>query len=356
LKKKLGFALLWAASFFLFHPLFSFPQEYLDYNDSSVVRLLNEGIRASFQEDYQLAEERFDSLVWMAPEDPAGYFFKAALLNAQMIDYESKFREKEFYQNVKTAKKLARERIKKDKENAWLYVILGNSYGAKAVYDARQGKWFSGLQEGLKAKSAFKEALKHDSELYDAYVGLGSYHYWASVITKSFHWLPFFGDNRKQGLAEMNLALKKSTFSTPAAASGLVWMYIREGRFDQAIELAQKMQSEYPRGKSFLWPMAEAYFDKREWTYALSRYRELLERLQIEHEQETIDQSYNLIECRFYIANCLFGLAKYAECDSVCQEILNFPLEEEIQKRQKEKLKRTKELLEKCQKLTGSEG
>jgi tetratricopeptide (TPR) repeat protein len=356
LKKRLGFALLWAAAVFLYHPPHSFPREYLDYQDSSIIQLLQEGIQASFQEDYRLAEEMFDSLVGMAPQDPAGYFFKAALFNAQMIDYESKFREKELYQNVKTAKKLARERIKKERDNAWVYVILGNSYGVKAVYDSRQGKWFSGLQEGLNAKSALKEAIKKDPELYDAYVGLGSYHYWASVVTKSFHWLPFFGDNRKQGMTEMNLALKKSTFSTPAAASGLVWMYIREGKFDSAIELAQRMQDEYPQGKSFLWPIAEAYFDKREWASALSRYRELLERLKIEHEQETIDQSYNLVECRFYIANCLFGLAKYAECDSVCREILNFPLDEEIQKRQKEKLKKIKELSEKCQELTGSEG
>lgn len=354
--RKLGFALIWVVAFFLVHPRLSFPQEYLDYQDSSIIQLLREGIQASFRENYQLAEEKFDSLVMMAPDDPAGYFFKAALLHAQMIDYESRFREEEFYENVKTAKKLARERIKKDKNNAWVYVILGNSYGAKAVYDARQGKWFSGLQEGLKAKSALKEAIKKDPQLYDAYVGLGSYHYWASVMTKSFRWLPFVGDNRKQGMAEMNLALKKSTFSTTAAASGLVWMYIREGKFDQAIELAQKKQSEYPQGKSFLWPIAEAYFDKREWTLALSQYREILGRLQAEHDQKKIDQSYNLVECRFYIANCLFGLAKYTECDSICQEILNLPLDEEIQKRQKEKLKKTKELSEKCQELTGSEG
>lgn len=356
MKKKLGLALMGAAIILLFHPLPCFSQKYLDYNHPQIVQLLQEGIEASFREDYQLAEERFDSLVNMAPRDPAGYFFKAALYHAQMIDYESRFREKEFNRNVKTAKKLARERIKRNNKDAWTYLLLGNTYGAKAVYDAKQGKWLSGLEEGLMAKSALKEALKRDPKLYDAYVGLGSYDYWASVMTKAFHWLPFIGDHREQGMAEMKLALDKSTFSSAAAASGLIWMYIREGSFDLAIDLAEKMQSEYPQGKSFLWPLAEAFYDKRDWNGALLRYRELLERLETEHNHENIDQSYNLVECRFFIANCLFGLARYAECDSVCQEALNFPLDEAVRRRQKDKLKKIEQLSEKCGTLTGSEG
>ncbi len=353
MKKKLGLALMGTVIILLFRPPPSFPQKYLDYHDPRIIKLLQEGIEASFREDYELAERRFDSLVHMAPGDPAGYFFKAALHHAQMIDYESRFREKEFYRNVKTAKKLARERIKRNKKDAWTYLLLGNTHGAKAVYDAKQGKWLSGLEEGLMAKSALKEALKRDPKLYDAYVGLGSYDYWASVMTKAFHWLPFIGDHREQGMAEMKLALEKSTFSSAAAASGLIWMYIREGSFDLAIDLAERMQSEYPQGKTFLWPLAEAFYDKLDWKNALLRYRGLLERLKIEHNHENIDQSYNLVECRFFIANCLFGLARYAECDSVCQEILDLPVDEVVRKRQKEKLRKIGELSERCSKMTG---
>ncbi len=354
MKRKLGLALIGAALLLLFSPPMCFSRNYLDYDDPLIIELLQEGIQASFREDYRLAEERFDSLVRMASNDPAGYFFKAALYHAQMIDYESRFKEKEFDHNVKKAKKLAQERIKRHKNDAWTYLVLGNSYGAKAVYDARKGKWLSGLQEGLMAKSALKEAVKRDPELYDAYVGLGSYDYWASVMTKAFHWLPFIGDHREKGMAEMKLALEKSTFSSAAAASGLIWMYIREGDFDQAIHLAEKMQSEYPQGKSFLWPLAEAYYDKRDWNGALLRYRELLERLEVEHNHENVDQSYNLVECRFFIAHCLFGLARYTECDSVCQEILNFPMDEKLRNRHKEKLKKIQKLSERCRKLAES--
>jgi tetratricopeptide (TPR) repeat protein len=354
LKWKLGLALIEFVALLFLLSLAALPQEYLDYSDPAIRDLLQRGIEASFREDYVPAEACFDSLVRLGPDDPAGYFFRSALYHAQMIDYESDFRAKEFDENVKMAKKLARKRIKKNRNDAWTYLVLGNSYGAKAVYDARRGKWFSGLEEGLMAKSALKEALKRDPELYDAYVGLGSYHYWASVMTKAFHWLPFIGDDRELGIAEMQLALDKSVFSSTAAASGLVWMYIHEGDFDRAIDLAQKKQSEYRQGKSFLWPLAEAYYDKLDWIDALSTYQELLRRLEEEHQGEKIDQSYNLVECRFFIARCLFGLGRYDQCDSVCQEILSYPLDDAIQKRQKDKLKKIRELSERCRKVMGT--
>jgi tetratricopeptide (TPR) repeat protein len=354
-KNKLPLAVLCALWLSLFCPLLSFSEQYLDYQSPQIRWLVIEGIESTFQENYTLAEGKFETLIQMAPEDPAGYFFLAALYQAQMIDHESDFKEKDFYQNIKMAKKLARNRIKKEKNDAWSYLILGNAYGSKAVYEAKKGSWWAGLNEGLRAKSFLKEAIKRDPELYDAYVGLGSYHFWASVMTKAFWWLPFVGDNREQGIAEMKLAYEKSTFSQAASASGLIWMYIRQKEYDRAISLAQKMQSQYPQGKSFLWAMAEAYYDKGDWNNALLNYLELLERIEKKHSSANPDQSYNLIECRFYIANCLFSLGRYPECDSVCQKILNLPLKEEIEKRQEDKLKKTKNLSEKCLELAEKE-
>ncbi len=347
---KVKLALLWATALLLSPPL-SFSEKYLDYESPRIQVNTLQGIEASFREDYALAESSFHALIRMAPEDPAGYFFLAALYHAQMIDYESNFREKELYENVKIAKKLARQRIKKNKKDAWAHVILGNSYGVKAVYNAKKGKWWSGLNEGLSAKSALKKAIQLDPELYDAYVGLGSYHYWASVKTRALWWLPFIGDHRQKGISQTKLAHEKSIFSSAAAASGLIWMYISEKQYDEAISLAQKMHSEYPAGKSFLWPLAQAQFEKRDWNDALSTHQELLERLERDQASGNPDQSYNLIECRFYIANSLFSLGRYAECDSVCQEILSFPLDEKIMKRQEKKFKRARELSEKSLEL-----
>jgi tetratricopeptide (TPR) repeat protein len=341
---KLKLALLWASTLVLVSPPVCFSEKYLDYQSPQIQTIALQGIQASFREDYALAETWFNTLVRMAPEDPAGYFFLAALYHAQMIDYESDFREEELYANVNIAKKFARQKIRDNDKDAWAHVILGNSYGVKAVYNAMKGKWWSGLNEGLYAKSALKQAVKLDSELGDAYVGLGSYHYWASVKTRSFWWLPFVGDHREMGISQTKLAYEKSVFSKAAAASGLIWMYLNQKQYDEAISLAREMQSEYPEGKSFLWPLAQAQFEKRSWNDALSTYGELLNRLEEYYPSGNPDQSYNIIEARYYVAHCLFSLGKYAQCDSVCQEILSFPLDEEVKKRQEAKLKGAGEL------------
>jgi tetratricopeptide (TPR) repeat protein len=357
--KKLFF--LFLLIFLPFSPHLAFAQKYLDYQNEEVKKLLLEGIDACFREDYPLVEKKFNQLLLEAPQDPAGYFFKAMFYQAQMMDYESDFREKEFYENIKAVKKYAKERIKHDSEDAWAYLFWGNAYGAKAVYDARKGNWWSGLNNGLKAKSALNEAIKHDPELYDAYVGLGSYHYWSSVVTKVLRWLPFIGDKREQGISQMRLALEKSIYCQDAAASGLIWIYINEKKFDQAIGLAQRMQSKYPEGKSFLWALAEAYYEKSDWSNALFYYREILERIDNRNDRfnsggnhpENPNNYYNRIECKFHIANSLFNLGKFEECISACEEIQNYPLDEKTRKRQKNKLNATKRLLENALKVLG---
>ena len=366
-KKLLFLFLLILLSYF---PKQAAPQKYLDYQNEEIKNLFDGGIDACLRENYPLAEEKFKQIVSKAPQDPAGYFFKAMLYQAQMVDYESDYKEKDFYENIKTAKKYAQERIKSNKKDAWAYLFLGNAYGAKAVYEARKGNWWSGLNNGLMAKSALKEAVKHDPGLYDAYVALGSYHYWASVVTKALWWLPFVGDRREEGIAELKLAQEKAVYSQDAAANGLIWIYINEKKFDQAISLAEKMQNKYPQGKSFLWALATAYYEKFDWKDALLSYQEIARKIQLEFppkteseqndpvysersESKNLKNYYNLVECKFHIANCLFNLGKFKECILTCEEIQKYPLDEKTKERQKDKLKGTKRLWEKSLKVLG---
>jgi tetratricopeptide (TPR) repeat protein len=354
-------SLLFLLLFLFFSPSLAFPQKYLDYQNEEVKQVLLEGIDACFRENYPLAQERFRMILSKAPEDPGGYFFLAMLYQAQMMDYESDFREDDFDEAVRMAKRFARARIKHDKNDAWGYLFLGNAHAAKAIYEAREGNWWSGLNNGLKAKSVLKEAVKHDPEAYDAYAALGSYHYWASVVTKAFWWLPFIGDNREEGISQMRVACEKSVYSREAAANGLIWIYLNEKRYDQAISLSKEMQSKYPEGKSFLWSLATAYYEKLDWTNALSLHQEILERIEEQIDEPASSGSrsenphtyYNHIECTFHIASCLFNLGRFEECISACEEIQNYPLDEKTKKRQTEKLKMTERLLEKALRVLG---
>jgi len=311
--------------------------------------LVLDGIEATLNENYLYAESRFKKIISSDSQNPAGYFFLGALYQAEMMDYENDFKEEEFYSNLKTAIKLAKKRISCENDTPWDYLYLGNSYGYLGVYKARKGSWWSAFRNALEAKSAYKKAVELDSTLYDAYLGLGSYHYWTSFFTKSFAWLPFFADERKRGVEELKLAAEKSLFSKVAALNALIWIYINEKDYPKAIQLAEKLQQEYPEGKIFLWALATAYYEKYDWDKAIECYTLITSKLKDNPEENY----YNLIECKYRIADSYFNSGDFAECILVCQEALSYNLDSETEERQEEKLDKLKELLEKSLKITG---
>lgn len=312
-----------------------------------ITTLILEGIQATIRENYELAEKNFKEIISREPENPAGYFFLAGCYQTQMIDLESDFREEEFYQNLEKSIELSKQRIEKDKKDLWAYFYLGNSYGSMAVHDANHKRWWSGLRKGLKAKSALKKVIELDSTFYDAYLGLGSYHYWASVVTKMLRWLPFFRDERKRGIEEVKLAADKSLYSRESAEYNLIYIYLEEKECEKAIGLAKRMNQKFPESKLFLWPLAEAVYLKRDWMGAIGWYQRILELI------GNPDPSgyFNAIECRERIAECYFNLKMFDKCKEECEKILEYPLSKEVQKKQKKKLKKTKSLLKKCEDL-----
>ncbi|MDH4222868.1 MAG: tetratricopeptide repeat protein [candidate division Zixibacteria bacterium] len=308
-----------------------------------------EGIQATLNENYLFAEERFRQVISSDSQNPAGYFFLGALYQAEMMDYESDFREKEFYSTLETAIKLAQKKIRSVDESPWDYFYLGNSYGYLGVYKARKGSWWSALKNAMEAKSAFKKAVELDSTLYDAYLGLGSYHYWTSYFTKTFAWLPFFTDERERGIEELKTTVEKSIFSRVTALNALIWIYIKEKDYSKAIALADMLQKEYPDGKIFLWASAMACYETYNWEKAIEYYNLVIKKL----ERNTEEQYYNLIECKYHIAECYFNFGDFSECMQICKEALGYKLDEKTRERQENKLERIEELLEKSLKITG---
>ena len=331
---------------YLISPFSAFPQA---ENYPSYATLALEGINATLNENYFFAGDRFKKIISLDSLNPAGYFFLGALYQAEMMDYESDFKEEEFYSALEKAIQLAQKRISCGSSTSWDYLYLGNSYGYLGVYKARKGSWWSAFRNAMEAKSAFKKAVELDSTLYDAYLGLGSYHYWTSHFTKTFAWLPFFADEREKGKEELKLAAEKSLFSKAAAWNALIWIHIKEKDYSQAIELAKGLQEEYPEGKLFLWAIATAYYEKYDWENAIEYYNLISKKLKTNPGKN----HYNLIECKYYIAQSYFNFGDFAQCIEACQEALSFKLDSKTKERQEDKLDKLEELLKKSLKITG---
>ena len=300
------------------------------------------GMHAVFQDSFSQAESCFAQIIKDSPEHPQGYFFLAALLQAEMMDKEKYSREEEFHKNIQKSIELSKNQIESDPKDAWAYLFLGNSYGYLAVYQGKRGGGWSALKNGLRAKSNFKKAIELDSTLYDAYLGLGSYCYWSSVVTKNLRWLPFFSDKRKEGIELLKITATKSTFSKEAAVNALIWAYINEKWYPLAIKHSKDMCERYPGGKLFLWALATAQYQSSDWAEAYASYSKLLEKIEAAQPQNY----HNLIQCRAKMASALFNLENKKECINECEKIFNYPIDENIREKQKDNLELAKRLLE----------
>jgi len=308
---------------------------------------IERGVGLSNNGQYGEALELFDRIIAETPQRPAGYFFKAAALQAKMMDLEDYRWESEFYGLLDTTEELCRRIRRRNRADPWAEFFLGGAFGFRAAYQAKRGHWWSGFKNGRRAKASLERALRLAPQLWDAYLGLGTYHYWRSRMTRFLRWLPFISDEREEGIRELWLAARKGHFSSGAAKEGLVWIYIEEGEYGKALSLSEELCRRYPSGRSALWGMARALWGEGDWKGAEDVYRRILESV----EAVELNNHFNAIECRYWIARSLYNRREYSDCIKECQAIFRYDPPPVVRKRLKERLEGAAQLLSQAQRL-----
>ena len=301
-------------------------------------------IDAAFRDNYQLAESLSIDLQRLYPYHPIGYVMQASMIHGGMLDQERFDREQDLYMLLELAESKSKAMLDTLETDAWAEYCLGLAHGSRAVFDARKGSWWSAVKRGIKAKRAFTRCIKSDSSFYDAYVGLGSYHYWRTVKTGAVNWLPFVQDDREEGLRELRVAADSSMFSRDFARDALIWVLIDMEEFENAEKLAEECSNRYPEGKKFLWGLGYARLELKDYIGARNAFLDLLSKL----ESEPNSNFYNLVECRYHLAQVQLETRQYAECKAQCEAALGYVLEESVHKRLKNRLSEISKMLEKC--------
>lgn len=297
---------------------------------------VSEGVYASAMEDYRHAESLFTALGRAEPEHPMGPLMLAATLNVEMVDNERYVRNGEFWALLDTAEARAKSWLARRPRDAWALCCLGHVYGYRAVWEGRFGSWFKALKRGLNARGAYHEALEADSTCVDAYIGLGSYHYWKSAKSEFINWIPLIvRDDKEKGLAEMHVALERGWFTQGAAAAGLVAMNMHRKKYDSALVLAKEWQAVYPEGKAFLWGQAYALFGLERDAQALAVFDSLKARLRADSGQGW----FNFIEVDYHRGELFARLGDSVRARAVMDTVLAYPASAEERKRQKDRLK-----------------
>ena len=302
---------------------------------------LQKGIESGISEDYQQALEFFEQVKKEYPDHPAGYFFSAAIIQSQMMDFETKQWEKQFYKEINNAIKIASKAVHNEPENPHMLFFHGAAMSYKSFQLARDGKYIKAIKIALVAIDELEKVTEIDTLFCDAYLGVGSYNYWRSQITEKLSWLPFFPNNKNAGIELIKKAVDCSYYSKWAALSNLSWIYIQEENYTQAIYCAKEGLQQFPESRFFLWPLGDAFYKNKEYEKSIEIYQKLL----LSVKSETINNHYNEILLHIKLAECFFNLKNSEFSKMHCEKALSLTPDKEVKKRANSKKDRAKELL-----------
>ncbi len=200
---------------------------------------------------YREAREVFDRMEQKDPDSLLPSMGRLLSLMVQSLEKEAPkdLLEKEFAAEFPKNQALLRKVERRGELNAWDHFLLGGSLGVRGLYELEHRRYFAAFMHGLKALSHINVVAKLDPEIHDVAFARGMYKYYRSVKTRYLWFLPFVGDQREEGLAEIRQALDAGHYAVPAAKIALVMLSEREKKDAEGIRLGREYLREYPNCK-----------------------------------------------------------------------------------------------------------
>jgi len=303
------------------------------------------GVEYGIQQQYDDALTIFHQMQKQFPDHPAGSFFAAAIIQSRMMDFETKKWEKQFYNEINRAIKIARKRLAKQGRDGQMRYYYGAALGYKAFQLGRDKKYLAAIKTAIPSIRELKKSIQLDSTFCDPYLGIGSYKYWRSNLTEKFSWLPFFPNQKSEGIAMLEHVYHCGLFSKWAALSNLAWISIEEKDYRSAIEYANEGVQHFPESRFFLWPLAEALFKAEHFDQALENYYHILASV----KEESFNNHYNEILLNWKIAQCYYQLSRNEQAMEACQRVLDIVPFDEVKKRAEGKKRKAAKMLKELQ-------
>jgi len=295
--------LLCIVFFFFFYCGSAFSEESKPDLDSIILR----GVDFIRWDKFDQGIAEFKKVIELYPDEPAGYFFAGASLQGLIDDYRNETYNAECEKYLSLAIKKGNAKVDENPNLALEHFYLGGALGYRGIYRSFRGNWWGAFMDGGKAYSHLKEALQLDPQLYDAYYGVGAYHYWKSAKSKLFWWLPFFGDERKKGIQETMIAIQKGKYANTEAAMSLLRIYLEEKDYPAVLKWSEEVKKINPDNPFRLWMIAYAYIGLKNWDEAQNTFLYLLNVLKSSPYYDPAGE----YECRYWLAFTNFNLGNF---------------------------------------------
>ncbi|MDZ7623186.1 MAG: tetratricopeptide repeat protein [Ignavibacteriaceae bacterium] len=288
------------------------------YPDARVDSLLRTGIKHIVNQDYTTAKEVFNYLNKEYQHLPLGKIYLAANKIAEAYDYAQDFDETYILKNLESAKEQSEKLVDLDEDNIWSRYFYALAEGYISYYEAIEGSWFSALSTGINSISEFDKILIEDKNFYEAYIAIGTFEYWKSRKLEFMDWLPFASDTKNIGIDRLIVAIDSSSYNSHLAINSLIWIYIDQKKYDDAIKVAEKSLIDFPQSRTFKWGLARAYEEENS-LRAIKLYLDILNSY-----PDSLKENYkNEITLKHLIAQQYAKLGDKEKAIQYCDEILS---------------------------------
>jgi tetratricopeptide (TPR) repeat protein len=241
-----------------------------------------EGYDALYNLDYEGARKRFQKMIELAPDHPAGAQCFASSLWLQQLnqawELKATLYSADAYENgkskpdrtqvdafrkwIRTAKQLSQARLRKDPHDVEALYFLGAAEGLEAAYAAAiERKFRAALRAGSDSVDHHREVLKLAPGFHDAELTIGLMNYIVGSLPLPVKMLVAtmgVRGSKKRGLEALERVTVRGEWARDVARVLLIDLYKREKRFTDAFEVARQLTEKYPRNYLFKLQMADA--------------------------------------------------------------------------------------------------
>lgn len=277
------------------------------------------GIARMYRLEFDKAESEFREIVKLDPQSPSGYFALAALSwwrysqNFDNTQGDFKAIENEFMSNADKAIDLSEKLIDEGRDPDQAYFFMGSAYGLQGRWYAVQRSWWRSYTRGRKGRKFLKRCVEVNPAVYDAYLGLGIFDYYAATLpgTLGLAAKLFVGGDRARGVEYVKIAREKGRFFKTEARFFLIEIYsMHEKDFRAAYAEAGALRALDPSNMLFRLGELMTHIQAKDWQEVLDECEAFLGAWQVK-PQPGLEQQLALV----YLSagDALIALQRYEE-------------------------------------------
>ncbi len=277
-------------------------------NTNRLYQLIDAGKQEIYNFQLDSALTIFREIQHEFPEYPHGYFYEAYITAIYFSqDRANPALDSLLNETVKRAAEKGEEYKKRTDNSADALYYLGASYGVLGIYHVLNRNYLKGYIYGKRGKDYLEKVVETDSTYYDAYVGLGVFHYYVDLlpgIVKFFAKILGFQGDREKGIREMLLTANRGRFfKVEARFVYATFRYFLEGDERNSLQTFFKLHRDYPDNPALTLLLGYHYRRNGNILEALRYFSAVPEKYSLTLPQISIMKFYNLGVCYFRLNN-----------------------------------------------------